>query len=178
MWQKTRMEKTISTLPWMNAEVVTIECEHNIYTWNISTSITVESVSGTIQVQLQKLSPSLGDESLTSLLIWNIVTSVLRNHTIPLGVLINRKKIKHMFDYQVNCSYLCSGEIHKAEKRVHVTVSGLIQHIADNFNTNMSSPNGKVSTHSLAMIECFTESDNTIKPESSNLQSEETGPLW
>ena len=30
----------------------------------------------------------------------------------------------------------------------------------------MSSPNGKVSTHSLAMIECFPESDNTNDPQS------------
>ena len=73
-------------------------------------SIAVESVSGTIQLLLQKLSPSLVAESLTSLLIGNIVTSMLRNHATPLqialGVLINRKKIiKHMFDYKVTCSY-------------------------------------------------------------------------
>ena len=91
-------------------EVVAIEYEKNTYTRNISMSIAAESVSGTIQLLLQKLSPSLGAESLTSLLIGNIVTSVLRNHATPLqialGVLINRKKIiKHMFDYKVTCSY-------------------------------------------------------------------------
>ena len=32
----------------------------------------------------------------------------------------------------------------------------------------MSSPNGKVSTHSLAMIECFPESENTNEPQSFN----------
>ena len=54
----------------------------------------------------------------------------------------------------------------RREERVPVTVSGLIQHIADNFDADMSSPNRKVSTHSLAMIECFPESDNTSVPQS------------
>ena len=105
-------------------------------------SIAAESVSGTIQLLLQKLSPSL--ESLTSLLIGNIVTSVLRNHATPLqialGVLINQKKIiKHMFNYKVTCSELRRYKKSSAvarytklrrEERVPVTVSGLIQHIA------------------------------------------------
>jgi len=94
----------------IKAEVVATEYERNTYTRNISMSIAAESVSGTTQLLLQKLSPSLGAESLTSLLIGNIVTSVLRNHATPLqialGVLINRKKIiKHMFDYKMTCSY-------------------------------------------------------------------------
>ena len=94
----------------IKAEVVAIEYERNTYTWNISMYIAAESVSGTTQLLLQKLSPSLGAEFLTSLLIGNIVTSVLRNQATPLqialGVLINRKKIiKHMFDYKVTCSY-------------------------------------------------------------------------
>ena len=166
----------------IKAEVVATEYEKNTYPRNISMSIAAESVSGTIQLLLQKLSPSLGAESLTSLLIGNIVTSVLRNHATPLqialGVLINRKKIiKHMFDYKVTCSYDELRRYKKSsavakytklrrEERVPVTVSGLIQHIADNFDANMSSPNGKVSTHSLTMIECFPESDNTNEPQS------------
>ena len=90
----------------IKAEVVAIEYEKNTYKRNISMSIAAESISGTIQLLLQKLAPSLEAESLTSLLIGNIVTSVLRNHATPLhialGVLINRNKmIKHMFDYKV-----------------------------------------------------------------------------
>ena len=82
-----------------------------------------------------------------------------------------------MFDYKVTCSYdkfaaiqevLCSGEIHKTEKRGEspVTVSGLIQHIADTFDADISSPNGMACIHSLATIECFPESDNTNEPQS------------
>ena len=54
----------------------------------------------------------------------------------------------------------------RREEIVPVTVSGLIQHIADNFDADMSSPNGKAPTHSLATIECFPESDNTNEPQS------------
>ena len=111
---------------------------------------------------------------MTSLLIGNIVTSVLRNHATPLQialgvhVLINRKKIiKHMFDYKVTCSYDELRRYKKSsavarctklrrEERIPITVSGLIQHIADNFDADMS----------LAMIECFPELDNTNEPQS------------
>ena len=131
----------------IKAVVVTIEYENNTYTRNISMSIAAGSVSGTIQLLLQKLSPSLEAESLTSLLIGNIVTNVLRNHATPLqialGVLINRKKIiKHMFDYKVTCSYdelrrykkssaVARYTNRRREERVPVTLSGLIQHNAD-----------------------------------------------
>ena len=105
----------------IKAQVVAIEYDKNTYTRNISMSIAAESVSGTIQLLLQKLSPSLGTESLTSLLIGNIVIRVLRNHATPLQialrVLINRTKIiKHMFDYnqgfmqdQIIASNTCFG---------------------------------------------------------------------
>ena len=51
------------------------------------------------------------------------------------------------------------------EERVPITIKGLIQHVADNFDADMWSPNGKVSTHSLAMIECYPGSENTIETE-------------
>ena len=60
----------------IKAEVVAIEYENNTYTLNISMYIAAKSVSGTIQLLLQKLSPSHGAESLTSLLTGNTGTSV------------------------------------------------------------------------------------------------------
>ena len=49
-------------------------------------------------------------DSLTSLFIGNMVTSVLGHHATPLqialGVLMHRKKIiQHMYDYNVTCCY-------------------------------------------------------------------------
>ena len=53
----------------IKTEVVATEYEKNTYTRNISMSVAADSVSGTIQLLLQKLSPSLGAESLTALVI-------------------------------------------------------------------------------------------------------------
>ena len=94
----------------IKAEVCETEYEKNMYTRKISKSVAAESVSGTLQLLLHKLSPSLNADSLTSLLIGNMVTSVLGRHATPLqialGVLMHRKKIiQHMYDYNVTCSY-------------------------------------------------------------------------
>lgn len=120
---------------------------------------------------MEKLNPALDVESLLSLLIGNMVTSVLRNGTTPLqialGILIHKKKlVKHLYDYKVTCSYdelrrfkkssaVARYNVLREEEISPVPVNGLIQHFADNFDADMSSPNGKVSTHAIAMIECF-----------------------
>ena len=89
----------------IKAEVCETEYDKNIYTREISKSVAAESVSGTLQLLLHKLSSSLNADSLTSLLI-----VVLGHHTTPLqialGVLMQRKKIiQRMYDYNVTCSY-------------------------------------------------------------------------
>ena len=94
----------------IKAEVCETEYDKNIYKREISKSIADESISGTLQLLLHKLSPTLNADSLTSLLICNIVTSVLGHHTNPLqialGVLMQRKKIiQHMYEYNMTCSY-------------------------------------------------------------------------
>lgn len=166
----------------IKTEVVNIQCEKDTYKRGISKSVASDSVSPTLQVLLQKLTPKLDTDSLTSILVGNMVTSVMRSHATPLqialGVLVHRKKIiKHLFDYNVTCSYdemvrykrssaMARYKKMRREERSPVTVDGLIQHIVDNFDADMSSPNGKISTHALAMIECFPESDNTTENDS------------
>ena len=138
----------------IKAEVCETEYEKNMYTRKISKSVAAESVSGTLQLLLHKLSPSLNADSLTSLLIGNMVTSVLRRHATPLqialGVLMHRKKIiQHMYDYNVTCSYdelrrykkssaVARYTKLKREERAPVSVNGLVQIIADNFDADMS----------------------------------------
>ena len=87
----------------IKAEVCETEYDKNMYQREISKYVAAESVSGTLQLLLHKLSPSLNADSLTSLLICNMVTSVLGHHTIPLrialGVLMHQKEIiQHMYD--------------------------------------------------------------------------------
>ena len=87
----------------IKAEVGQIEYEKQSYKREMSKSTAAESVSGTLQLLPQRLSPSLDADSLTSLLIGNMVTSVICSYPTPLqialGVLFLEKKIvKHLFD--------------------------------------------------------------------------------
>ena len=104
----------------------------------------------------------------SALLIGNIITSVLRNRPIDLqivlGVLLRDYKTipGYTYDYGITCSY---DEILRFKKSAAVVAardpsvhgissaeSGLVQTIVDNFDADIHSPNGKLSTHSLAMI--------------------------
>lgn len=166
----------------IKAELHEIVYDKQNYPRKMSKPVAAEFVSGTLVSLLQSISSSLDLNSLPALLIGNIVTSVVRNHATPLqialGVLIHRKKlIMHMFDYKVTCSndevrrYKRSSAIARytqmrKDEKTPIAVEGLVQHIADNFDADMSSPNGKVSTHALAMIECFPGNTNTTETES------------
>ena len=83
---------------------------------------------------------------------------------ITLGVLMRESKelLTHMYDYRVTCSY---DEVLRFKKPAAVdgvndliqqglshAKHGFVQVVSDNFDTDISSPNGKTSTHSLAMI--------------------------
>lgn len=101
-------------------------------------------------------------------MIGNIVTSVVINQPtdlqVTLGVLLRDLKsiINQMYDYSVTCSY---SEVLRFKKSaaatatadpklqgIHSADHGLVQIVADCFNADISCPNGKLSTHSLAMI--------------------------
>jgi len=106
--------------------------------------------------------------TLPALLIGNIITNVLSNNPtnlqIALGNLIRDSKslINQMYQFRVTCSY---DEILRFKKSaalaatkeiqlsgIHQGGVGLIQAVADNFDADISSQNGKMTTHSLAML--------------------------
>jgi hypothetical protein len=170
-----------------------MEYQRGTYTTKISKEIAAESAPHTLQELLNKL--SVGDQSLPSLLVRNIITSAIKNHPTPLqialGVLFHRKKvISHMHDYLVSCSYdevlrfKRSSAVAKymqicRERRRPVTVEGLVQVIVDNFDAELSSPNGLVSTHDLAILE--TQSQAPAEPVSAIIprisKSEMSNPI-
>ena len=97
-----------------------------------------------------------------------MITSIIRNQPtdlqVALGVLLRDSKtlIGYMYDYGITCSY---DEVLRFKKSAAKAASasanphgigcsdnGMVQVIVDNFDTDISSPNGKLSTHSLAMI--------------------------
>ena len=161
----------------IRSEIMSFKMDKNYYPRNISKQIACEAVSPTLLLLLERLSPGIEKDTLPFLLIGSMLTSVIRNFSTPLqialGILVHSKKIiQHLFDYKVTCShdefrrYKKSSAVArytklKAEEKNPVAISGLIQHIVDNFDAEMSSPNGKISTHAFAMIECYPETDNT-----------------
>ena len=96
------------------------------------------------------------------MITWNV-----KKHPTPLqmalGLLIktHKKMLNHLFDYSVTCNY---DEVRRFRKSAVIDarqfcpagyVRGLIQVIADNFDLDQHTPNGKAATHTLAIIETY-----------------------
>ena len=83
------------------------------------------------------------------------------------GLLIktHKKILNHLFDYSVTCNYdevrrfrtsaAIAAVIDVRESCPSGYVRGLIQVIADNFDLDVHTPNGKAATYSLAIIETY-----------------------
>ena len=125
-----------------------------------------ECVSETLRARLCQISDDLSANELPTILIGNIITSVVRKKPtsllIDLALLIREKKlIEHLYDYKVVCSY---DEVKRfkasaaVENTKNITLNlinhtqGLVQAVVDNFDTTISSQNGKKQTHSLALL--------------------------
>jgi len=147
------------------------------YNTHIDKHRATESVSSALQALLTVVCPNL-DQSLPALLIGNIVTSLVNseptNLQIALGVLMRDSKdlLSHMYDYRITCSYdeimhfkksaavaaannLSQQGLSEAKSRLHV-----VQVVSDNYDIDISSSNGKLSTHSLAIIIMQRETGN------------------
>lgn len=149
-----------------------LKYHHQTYSTKISKEIADESASYTMQRLLDRL--SLAEQSLPSLLIGNIITSAIKKSPTPLqialGVYFHKKKmVKHMHDYLVCCTYdellrfkrsSAMGQYAQIcrERRQPARVDGLLQVVVDNFDAELSSPNGLVATHDMAIIETRSES--------------------
>ena len=144
-----------------------IEINKNTYETRLQSETVEKAVSDTLMDLLANLSKKL-DHSPAAYLIGNIITSTLKNSPtalqIALGVLMRNSKalISQLNAFGVTCSY---DEILRFKKSAAVAATsanelqgisnskdGLIQVVVDNFDADISSPNGKLSTHSLAVL--------------------------
>ncbi len=156
------------------AETKEMPRDKSNYETRLSLSMLEEYSSNTLLELLAKLSPKL-DSTLPALLICNIVTSAILNQPTQLQLCIglmlrdSKETVKMMHDFGVACHY---EELRRFRKSVAMAASyraslsgvydaqeGLIQFVADNFDQEISSQNGKKSTHSLAMIMTQAEKD-------------------
>jgi hypothetical protein len=115
------------------------------------------------------------------LLIGNVVTAILKNQTtdlqLALGFLLRDSKaiLGYTYDFGITCSY---DEVLRFKKSAAVAAQkdqevlgisdakkGLVQVVADNFDAEISSPNGKQTTHALAMIMLQPSSESEIQVE-------------
>ena len=148
-------------------EVKEIVLDKSSYDISITQESASMSVSTTLMDLLAKISTKL-NYTPPGILIGNIVTNILCNHPttlqLALGNLIRDSKllINQMYQFRVTCSY---DEILRFKKSaafaatkemqlsgIHRADHGLIQAVADNFDADISSQNGKVTTHALAML--------------------------
>ena len=142
--------------------------DKNVYQAKVDLISAQHDVSSTLSKLLRCISPYLTELSLPTILMGNLITSIVANRytnlQIGLAVLVERKAIvDHLYDYRITCSYdellwfRTSAAVWTANRRTYGIIchrkQGLVQvTAADNFDCNISSMNGKKQTHALAMI--------------------------
>ena len=146
------------------------------YDSRMNMDIAMQSVSSTLLALLEKISNKFGNTA-TSALIGNIVTSVVTNQPtslqIALSVLVNRKTlIEALYEYSVCCSYweylrfkassAKAAEMQTDLRGIVNADKGLVQVVADNFDSNVSSQNGLLSTHCLAVLLAVRDDKNEV----------------
>ena len=148
-------------------EIKEMTFNKNVYQAKLDLISSQQDVSCTLSKLLRYVSPQLTELSLPSLLVGNLITSVVaKRYTslqIALAILVERKAlVDHLYDYRITCSYdellrfRTSAAVWTVNRRTYDIIAhylkGLVQVIADNFDCDISSMNGKKQTHSLAMI--------------------------
>ena len=141
--------------------------DKNVYQAKIDLISSQQDVSPTLSKLLTCISPSLTEHSLPAILLGNIITSIVAkrytNLQIALAIMAQKKStIEHLYDYRVTCSYdelvrfRTSAAAWTANRQTGDIIGhhtqGIVQVLADNFDCNISSMNGKKQTHSLATI--------------------------
>ena len=156
----------------IKAEIADIETDRSNYHSHISKDICSKFQSDTLCDVLSKVSQKL-NQTLPALLIGTIVTSVVQNLATPLQIALavllrdSKEHVKAFNDFGVTCSY---DELLRFKKSVasaahaDLDLSGLksgedclVQGVGDNFDQQISSQNGKVQTHSMALLMTQTE---------------------
>ena len=147
-------------------EIEEIPSNRKHYQTRVNLKNIMENVSPTLLTLLCEISNSF-KSSLMAGMIGNMITSTVNQLAQPIqvgiGVLLQRKSlIDTLYRFGVCSSYdevlrFKTSAAVAASKNATImgissSESGLVQVIADNFDANISSQNGLVSTHGLAVI--------------------------
>ena len=168
----------------ISLDVKSLSLSKSCYETEIDRESVLESVSSTLIELLAKLSPKL-DKTLPVILIGSVITSTLKSSPtglqVALGVKMGRSKqcINLLHEFGITCTY---DEVLRFKRSAAIAAtkdlsltglsessSGLVQVVADNFDADIASQNGKLSTHSLAVI--ITQPDTqTTTPQKPTLK--------
>jgi len=148
-------------------EIKEIVIDKNQYSTTINTEMALEAVSKTLMMLLETISSKL-QRTLPAILIGSIVTGVINNQPTALQTTLgskmgrSKKLINTLESFGVTCSYdevlrFKRSSAQAAAKELSCpgiaeASDGLIQVVVDNFDAEISSQNGKLSTHSLAVL--------------------------
>lgn len=158
----------------IKTEINNIEINRKNYYNHVDKDICFYFQSNTLTDILSKISEKLKYGSLPSLLIGNIITSVVKSLATPLQIALavelkdSKEQVKTFYNFGVTCSY---DELLRFKKSVAFNANakldiiglkkgknGLIQGVCDNFDQQICSQNGKIQTHSMALL--MTHSDD------------------
>ena len=148
-------------------EVKSVDIDKSKYETRLTEKELTEPTSDTLMLLLGQLSIKLNNTN-PAYMIGNVVTGCLRNFSttlqIALGVLVRNSKalVTKLHDFGITCSY---DEVRQFKKSAAVAATestnltgisesspSMIQTIVDNFDADISSQNGKLSTHFLAIL--------------------------
>ena len=151
----------------IKAECQNLKTDDNTYATRVSMNTALAECSDSLLALLSATSPKL-ESTMQAAMIGNIVTSAVNSKAtclqIFLSVLLNqqRKLVDQFHNFGVTSSYnelrllkiSSASSMANAPRRLGLfdSINGLVQVVADNFDTQISSQNGQKSTHGLAMI--------------------------
>ena len=172
---------------------LTITLDKDSYDTRVKREKCRETVNDTLLQRLGKLSLNL-DRALSAPLIGSIETGVMKNRPTRFSFANYswhqdeeiKKLIEVLKKYGVTCTYDNVRRFkHSAAKAIttepslpglSTSSSSLVQVIVDNLDTDLSSPNGKSSTHSLAML--LTQPDSTSERVQEDTVRRVKGKTW
>ena len=148
-------------------ETKAIPIDRKNYDIRIDNDAASKAISKTLLDLLAKISPKL-DHTLPALMIGSIISSTLQNYPTSLQLCMaillrdSKETITTLNRYQVCCTHdellrfkksaACAATLSASLTGISDSSEGLIQFVVDNFDADISSRNGKLSTHSLAML--------------------------
>lgn len=161
-----------------------IQINRNQYHTRLDNESIENYVSETLMCLLAAISKDM-DHSSVAYMIANMISGASMSYPTPmqvdLGVMIrnSKKLINVMHALGVTCSY---DEVLRFKKSAAIAASksvtaqglssnenGLVQVVVDNFDADISSQNGKISTHSLAMLITQTLENDTTEHSNDNV---------